>query len=621
MVRTAYPTKPMRYLITLTKQANGYQAVIKQTGKQARQLDNLRLDENDGITIKKQSMSLGEIITALQTYDTDWLADWFDERGQLELGRYLYAQLFADQLPDNQAELCIISDDEHINHLPWLLLARDTFLNLAGWSIVLSPDDVFENLELPPSPRLLIVAPEPDDVSLTGATEHIHDLEKMLTDADSTLKPVIVNTWQAFVKEVKRQAPDVLYYYGHGISDTHSTKLVFANEFNQQLDVPVVDLIPHLINKPPRLVYFNCCFGDTGGLLGVGKQFSRFIPAVLTNRTIAMIDTAQAQALSFWHATLLDGIAPHQALAAQREQLAEWNLSVGDIRWITPVLHRHYEQWSANPPKKFHGWQRDPHWNLRLDRIKQFTRVYYDTEEMLRNNKPKALAYLWYGLANQGVEIFHQRLKIELQEKSANTRLIEISPEWSPISGENFEDMLAQAFAIKNLDYLGAKIRELTRGSSASKTLIYVRHEPISFHFTDETKFHPKHLAAYLKWWNHRFIAQLPQSCHALLGVSYQVTEPTRFSDGLNKNGLDDVELSDTAFCLLDELEKISKKDLSEFIKKHNILLPADIKNTVIADILDSTQGDYHKVLDELQDIERKGLQQLSKKQADNDNW
>jgi len=88
-----------------------------------------------------------------------------------------------------------------------------------------------------------------------------------------------------------------------------------------------------------------------------------------------------------------------------------------------------------------------------------------------------------------------------------------------------------------------------------------------------------------------------------------------------NFYSLDDVELSDTAFCLLDELEKISKKDLSEFIKKHNILLPADIKNTVIANILDSTQGDYHKVLDELQDIERKGLQQLSKKQADNDNW
>jgi len=78
---------------------------------------------------------------------------------------------------------------------------------------------------LPPSPRLLIVVPEPDK-NPTRATEHIHALEKMLTDADSTLKPVIVNTWQAFVKEVKRQPPDVLYYYGHGISDTHSLYLL-----------------------------------------------------------------------------------------------------------------------------------------------------------------------------------------------------------------------------------------------------------------------------------------------------------------------------------------------------------------------------------------------------------
>jgi hypothetical protein len=77
------------------------------------------------------------------------------------------------------------------------------------------------------------------------------------------------------------------------------------------------------------------------------------------------------------------------------------------------------------------------------------------------------------------------------------------------------------------------------------------------------------------------------------------------------------VELSDTVFCLLDELEKISKKDLSEFIKKHNILLPANIKNDVIADILDNTQGDYLKVLDELQNIERKVLQKRTKQQTD----
>jgi len=493
---------------------------------------------------------------------------------------------------------------------------------MAGWSIALSPDEVFENFELPPSPHLLIVAPEPDDENLTGATEHIHALEKMLTDADSTLKPVIVSTWQAFVKEVKRQPPDVLYYYGHGISDTHSTKLVFANEDNQYLDVPVVDLIPLLINKPPRLAYFNCCFGDTGGLLGVGKQLSRFIPALLTNRTAAIIPTAQAQALSFWQATLLDGIAPHQALAAQREQLAEWQLSVADIRWITPVLHRHYEQWSANPPQRFKGWQRDPHWRLRLDRINQFGRVFLDTEEMLRNGKPKVLAYLWYGLPNQGVEIFHQRLTIDLQEKLANTRLIERRPEWSAMFLEdnlddNFEKMLAQAFEISNLDSVSAKIRELNRGSPASKTLIYVRHEPIIFNFTDETKFNPNYLTAYLEWWNHRFIAQLPPSCHALLGLSYQVEQPARFSTGLSKRGLDDVELSDTVFCLLDELEKISKKDLSEFIKKHNILLPANIKNDVIADILDNTQGDYLKVLDELQNIERKVLQKRTKQQTD----
>ena len=612
----------MRYLITISKQQdNRYQAVIKQTGQQAKILNDLRLHETDAITIKNQPIELGFIVSALQTYDEQWLQAWFDERGQLELGRHLYQQLFDKQAPENKAELFIISDDEHINHLPWILLAHQgLFLNLVGWSIVLSSEQSFDDIELFLSPRLLIVAPDPLADCPTRATEHLHNLEKLLTEADSTLKPVIVSTWQDFIQAVRTQPPEMLYYYGHGVSDEgFSTHLVFADENNQRLDIPVVDLIPLLSKKPPRLAYFNCCFGDTGGLLGVGKQLSRFVPAVLTNRTAAIIDTAQAQALSFWQAILLEGIAPHEALAKQREQLTESNLSIRDIRWITPVLHRHYEQWKAPLPRELSGWQgRDPHWNLRLDRINQFGRVYLDTQEMLSNARPKALAYLWYGLHNQGVDVFHKRLTIDLQQKLANTELIEITPAWSPID-HDYENMLAQAFKINNLDYLEAKIRELTRGSPKPTTLIYIRHEPITYNFTKETTFRPKYLTAYLQWWNGRFVKQLPKSCYALLGISYQVEKPARFYDEmLLQKGLDDVELSDSVFHILDELEKISKKDLLEFIKKHNILLPANTKANVITTILDSTQGDYDKILAELRDIERKGWQQLNA-QIDND--
>lgn len=607
---------PTRYIITLTRQQNGFQAIIKQTGKLPRVLNGVRLDETDCITIKNQSISLGDIVSALQNYDEDWLQDWFDECGQWELGCYLYQQLFSTEQAVQNAEICIISHDEHINHLPWVLLANEgIFLTIAlGWSVFLSVADELHDCTLPALPRLLIVAPEPENEEPTKAADHLSSLKQMLTNVDTGLTPEIVYTWDDFIRAINENPPDVLYYYGHGISDTYTTRLVFADNNNQRLDKPVTDLISLLKNQPPKLAYFNCCFGDAGGMLGVGKQLSPFIPAVLTNRTIAIIDTAQEQALCFWESTLLDGYSPHRALGKQYQQLGELKLSTGDIRWLTPVLHRSYDQWLACSQEQLKRQYRDPHWRLRLDRRKQISFVNDQTENMLRFNKPKALGFLWYGRSDQGVEIFHQRLFIELQEKLSNTYVYQIRPEWSAAIDEDtmpicFNDMLCQAFKHTGcFDYLGETILRITRAHSFSNTLIYVRHAPVAFDFTDETKFNPDFLQDYLEWWDAHFIRKLPENCHALLGLSYEVEDPERFTKGLVERDLDDVELSsDMVFDLLDELEKITKKDLRNFIKAHNIPLLDAVKNDTYDSILESSKGNYDRVLDELQKIERAG--------------
>ena len=99
------------------------------------------------------------------------------------------------------------------------------------------------------------------------------------------------------------------------------------------------------------LVYVNCCQGDAGGFLGVGMQLADFVPAVMTNRTVAMVSAAQAQALAFWENVLLKGIAPHKAVTRLYRGMEDLNLSAVDVRWMTPVLHCGYDTWRANPPE------------------------------------------------------------------------------------------------------------------------------------------------------------------------------------------------------------------------------------------------------------------------------
>jgi hypothetical protein len=81
---------------------------------------------------------------------------------------------------------------------------------------------------------------------------------------------------------------------------------------------------------------------------------------------------------------------------------------------MTPVFHCHYDQWKANHPKPASRLERDPHWSLKLDRVRQFGQVFYQTSQMLQEHKPRSLAYIWYGQEGQGVDLFHKRLKFEL---------------------------------------------------------------------------------------------------------------------------------------------------------------------------------------------------------------
>ncbi|MDM8516713.1 CHAT domain-containing protein [Desulfobacterales bacterium HSG16] len=606
--------------IEIKKQDKKYQAAIHYNQNHI-QIENLKLHPDDTLKIKGNEYPIKNLIKAMIKYDPKSLKIAYDERGQMEFGQYLFSQIFqnADKaflqsLRNENFQLRIITKDEHITRLPWVLLADESgiFLSATGCAVTLSTRiENFVDYELPNNPKMLVAIPQPTDLNETGAERHIEKLEDMLSEADHRYyrdrNIKVVSTWEDFQEQVGCFKPDVVYYYGHGIGDADVSRLAFtAGNSRKRKNVSFTDMADLFRNVPdhlPCIVYLNCCSGDAGGLFGAGMQLGNLIPAVITNRTIAKIDAAQEQGLSFWRSTLLDGLSPHEALREMQYDIGRLDLSFGDTRWMTPVLHCHYDNWTAHPPKRINRLKHDPYWHLKLDRVNQFGNVFYLTNQMLRERKPRILAYTWYGTGGQGVDLFHHRMKVELDEKLTNTYLYEVRPDW-PMELENpyrsFSDMMTEAFDEPSLDHIGPNIRKFSRGASGKHTLVYIRHQPLR-----STKVMTlNNLKKYLEWLDLNFSQILPKQAFVLVGISYVVSSPKKFYNVLKKKKrIDDLHLEETVFHLLDELDKLAKKDLLDFLKAHNIRIPQRFQDKVIDDLLEETKGEYEMTLEALKEL------------------
>lgn len=490
----------MRYFIEIKKKADGYQAAIH-TGspESARILNGLELGENSQVKIKGRFFTFGKLIEALVGYQKQDLELGYDERGQLEIGMYLYNQIFGHlslaerkKLRDSRTEIRIVTNDEHITRIPWVLLSEDdVFLSTEDMSISLSHTSNCIDCSLPYPPKILVVAPEPVNSGLgpTGAEAHINDLESRLSIADPRLSRnnnlYVVSTWEGFLQAVARYQPHVIYYYGHGVGDLDKSRLVFASgEERGRVDKSIVDLGLCLRKSPPLLVYLNCCLGDSGGLLGAGLHLRKFVPVVITNRTIAQVKSAQVQALSLLESLLLEGAAPHVALAEMHRKLPEMELSLSDVRWITPVLHCSYGNWKTSLPLRPNP-PANSQWRTKLNRDRQLNEIIGKTVQMLRESNISTFSCLWYGQDRQGVEHFGDVLKTELVQDISQISLFQArKPEWPTNTGllhNSFEEMLKEGFGVDSLDKIPSRIREDTVGVAGKQTLICLIHTPVRY--------------------------------------------------------------------------------------------------------------------------------------------
>jgi len=582
----------------------------------------VRLAPTDSVNIKGQTVSLAALLQKLADYNPEDLSFFFDDRGQLEFGQFLFDELFRSlgtseqtRLSSDSVELRIVTEDEHVAQLPWCLLARKgIFLTTEKWSVGLSRklEDCVDCL-LHPSPRVLFVMPQPKGWGDTEAGDHLLELERLISAANPlhvrTKNLRAVETWDDLTSTLMSWRPHIVYYYGHGTGDRNASRLVFATKEGQSETRSIADLANLLRSQTdqPKIVYVNCCKGDVGGLLGVSFQLGPFIPAVITNCTTARVDAAREQARTVWKNILVSGLAPHEAIVSMRRRVAEANFSFNDIRWMTPVLHYRYKKWEFKAPVNVLRLQLNPNWDNLLDRTKQTGEVVLRVGYLLQVQKRQCLAFLWHGHGGQGVEQFYQRLKLEIQDRFPDVALHQVTPAW-PQELHNFHrsisDMLTQAFEVATVGEIPHAIRFEMLRRGAHRAIAYIRHPVLNA----ETELsHPVQLQNYLEWLDKNLAPQIDEATCLLIGFGLEHNAAFPFGSGMPFKRevfepLESYEFNLLTFYLLEELGRVEKRDLVDFMRVQNYRAPANIRESIIASILEKTGGEYERVLQELKE-------------------
>ncbi|MGB8507365.1 MAG: hypothetical protein WCD76_03090 [Pyrinomonadaceae bacterium] len=575
------------------------------------------LGPDAALKVDETETTLGTLAADIINYDQLRIEKLFKEQGQFSAGKYLFDQLFRHLSEAEREQLCdektkvdlrIVSDDEHLCGFPWVLLHNSKrFVAATGWSVSLSaPHSEWATVELPPSPRLLFVMPEPDGRLGTQAPAHLGDLEKLLSDTNGLHRCNkslhVVRTWEEFKEKVNGIKPDIIYFYGHGQNEGGTSQLVFAKrEGNQPLPVSAsefTNLLRNLGADAPSLVYINCCSGEAGGLLGVGMQLRQIVPAVITNCSKVYADTAQAQATDILESVLVKGLPPHEAVAAMRRKYGGEPGALSEVGWIMPVIHCEYGVWVFNPdpvPNEF-----DLNWQHRLDRLNHAGPAMLLTGAMLREGRPRAVAFLWYGKRGQGVEQFYKRLEVELlSDRLPNVRVDIVRPEWPP-QFANFQksirSMLADAFDVDDYGKVGEQIRVRANRMGGQQTLLYLLHPPV----TKGMELYKMHqLKNYLQWLDGEFADRLEGQVFALVGLGFVVEEPDQFRARLESE-VENVRYRHLSFTVLSELNKVRATDLFKFFEFHKMSAPDDMLEAIVQHIMGVTGGDYERVVEEL---------------------
>lgn len=594
------------------------------------------LQADCSVNLRRSTTTLQTILNWLDSFDQNALQTHLDENGMYALGVYLYQQTLAlyphhHQLPGEGVELRIISPCEHIHRLPWNMLARDgLMLQAAGWQITLATMPDNRQVVWPALPVVLVAAPEPlldmagKHIAPTHSLTHLKHLKQQLTSHTPAYAHTdyfrVVTSWGELHQALQEQHFDVLYYYGHGLA----SRLLFATpdkassaDYRTFQDLRIA--LRDAKGGAPTVCYVNACFGNSGGQMGAGLQLGNVCAAVVANRTAAIIETAMQQGQEFLERLLLEARPPETALL---DALTRCGNTSGDVRWVTPILHRHYTDWKiAHKPERFHLDKRDPHWEYKLDRVTQSGELGKRAELAIKHQSPATVCCIWYGCTNVGVELFHERIPLELRQFRQQIQIAHCRMDWPQLDLENMakaweECLLASlrtsatpfARAADTLDNIPRFLEQLA-GQTGKRTLLHLRLKTIN----QQVRMTPGKLRDFLEWWQDRVVLPILKPAHiqTLMTVGFEVPEtklakiPELFDAYLEP--LND-QYNSLSVYLLPQLLLLERQDLREFIKAFYPDLPQDKAKQRIDHILQEAKGNYQFTLNLLTDLNNDAL-------------
>ncbi|MBU0653874.1 MAG: hypothetical protein KJ914_01955 [Gammaproteobacteria bacterium] len=593
------------------------------------------------IDLRRSTTTLQTILNWLDSFDTDKLYNHLDEVGMYALGEYLYQQTLGfyphpEHLLSEQIALRIISPCPHIHRLPWNMLARDNVpLQAAGWHITLATAPDTRQVEWPALPSLLVVAPEPlldnqgKRIQPTRSGEHIKSLrQRLIAHAGAYSTPEYfqeVTSWEALQRALQERHFDVLYYYGHGMA----SRLLFATTDKASSEDPRTfqDLRLALRDAKggaPAVCYINACFGNSGGQMGAGLQLGAVCAAVVANRTAAVIQTAMVQGQEFLERLLLETRTPETALLDALTRCG--TTTTGDVRWVTPILHRHYAEWKiARRPERFHLDKHDPHWEYKLDRITQSGELNQRIKFAIKSKNPATVCCLWYGCTNVGIDLFHERIPLELRELRQQVQIAHCRMDWPQVEtgnmGRVWEECLLAGLRATATPFARApdtlenipRFLEQLAGQTGKRTLLHLRLKTINQQVLAQSRMTPAKLASFLGWWQDRVVSTILKSARiqTLITLGYELPDVMLpRMQGFFATDLDPLndQYNSLSVYLLPQLMLLERRDLSEFIKAFYPDLPQDKAKARIEYILGEAKGNYQNTLNLLTDLNNDAL-------------
>lgn len=609
------------------------------------------LQETCPVTLRGSTTTIKAILGWLDNFEVNNLQQQLDEAGMYAVGEYLYQQTLGQfpqhhQLPGEEVSLRIISTCPHIHRLPWNMLARDGLPLHYGWHIALAVEPDSRRVEWPALPAVLVVAPEPlfnqqgKRIEATYAVEHVQALRQRLVASipayDTPELFQSVTTWAELQRALQTQHFDVLYYYGHGIGDQYASRLLFmANGAVADLRSfqDVRQALQHAKGGAPGVCYINACFGNSGGRMGAGLQLGAVCAAVVANRTAAVTQTAMQQGQEFLERLLLEVRTPETAL---QDALTRCGSTSGDVRWVTPVLHCHYGSWQARrKPERFHLDKQDPHWEHKLDRITQSGELGKRAAFAIENRSPATVCCVWYGCDNVGVDLFHERIPLDLRALRLNVQVAHCRMDW-PVTATTYQQTYAEcllaglrnsatslARAPEGLEGIPRFLDQLA-GQTGKRTLFHLRLKTIA----PGTQMSLGKLKEFLEWWQERVVLPIlkPARIQTLMTLGFELPNPAAMPQAFEKNlePLND-QYQDFSVYLLPQLPLLQRHDLREFIKGFYPDLPRDKANARIDYMMVQGGGNYQKTLDLLTDLNNDalyaGVQPAPNPASDDDIW